>query len=92
MFGEKISRALDGVSDLQLESAMSVYERKKRLKFIWVRVVLAVILLAIVIWLLATQTTSVGEEPTAPESAQALTSTILQMEKGTASDAVPFTI
>ena len=84
MLGEKLSRALDGIPDAQLQSAMGVYERKKKLKYIWVRVVLAVILLAIVIWLLATQTTSVGEESTAPESAQAQSSTIMQMEKGTA--------
>ncbi len=52
MFGEKISRALDGVSDLQLESAMSVYERKKRIKYIWVRVVAALVVLAVVLFFL----------------------------------------
>lgn len=52
MFGEKLSRALDGVSDLQLESAMGVYERKKRIKHIWLRVILALLALGVVLFLL----------------------------------------
>lgn len=39
MSGEKIVRALDAIPDDQLQSAMGVYERKKKLKYIWVRAV-----------------------------------------------------
>lgn len=39
MSGEKIIRALDAIPDAQLQSAMGVYERKKKLKYIWVRAV-----------------------------------------------------
>ena len=35
MSGEKIVRALDAIPDEQLQSAMSVYERKKKIKYIW---------------------------------------------------------
>lgn len=39
MSGEKIIRALDAIPDAQLQSAMGVYERRKKLKYIWVRAV-----------------------------------------------------
>lgn len=52
MSGEKIIRALDAIPDEQLQSAMSVYDRKKKLKYIWVRVVAALIVLAVVLLLL----------------------------------------
>lgn len=84
MSGEKIVRALDAIPDEQLQSAMSVYERRKKLKYIWVRVVIALILLAVVVWLLATSTTSVVDEHSSPEGASAQTDTVMKMQKGTA--------
>ena len=39
MSGEKIVRALDAIPDEELQSAMGVYERKRKMKYIWVRAV-----------------------------------------------------
>ena len=52
MSGEKIVRALDAIPDEQLQSAMSVYERKKKIKYIWMRVIIALIVLAVVLFFL----------------------------------------
>lgn len=49
MSGEKIVRALDGIPDVQLESAMNVYERKRGLRHIWLRVILCLLALAVVL-------------------------------------------
>lgn len=47
MSGEKIVRALDAIPDAELESAMGVYERKRKLKYIWVRAVACVSVLLV---------------------------------------------
>lgn len=49
MSGETISRALAGVSDVLLQSAMGVYERKQRRRYIWVRVVAGAAVIALLL-------------------------------------------
>ena len=92
MSGEKIVRALDAIPDDQLQSAMSVYDRRKKLKYIWLRTAIALILLAAVIWYLVTATTSVAEEPSSPECALAPANTVVEIQKGTVDVTVPFAI
>lgn len=72
MFGEKVSRALDGISDAQLESAMGVYERKKRIKYIWVRVIALLIVLAVLALMVIAGSIGTSEEPSEPQTASAL--------------------
>ena len=54
MSGEKIVRALDAVQDAQLQSAMGVYERKRKMKYIWVRsaifITVLVLLVTALLW------------------------------------------
>lgn len=49
MSGEKLIQALDAIPDAQLQSAMGVYERKRKQKHLWTRTVTCAAALALLI-------------------------------------------